>query len=370
MAFSIEARVPFLDHELVEFIFSLPIDQKIKGGWNRAVYRNAMKGRMPEKNRLRRSKIGFTNPDITWMKAKAPRSAPIFGVARARRAAISTTRARSSAAWDEYLAGRPGDGLIFWRVLVTELWMRRYIDQSVAVARDGRPSTKPASRARRRLRAPPGADAPHPHQGAARPGLRRVREAACCEPGDWLAVSEKFVTISQGRVIHQSVVRPGWLAKLLVKGVTKHPDDVGYSDPRKMQVAIMQAGWLRMFVRDDRRRRDRDSCSGRRGDFYRIAGHRISEIDGFNPATVKPFDEFAMLGPEDPDARRRRDRRRTSAAPVAIVDANNINVEVLGTSPGFPLDAKAVARGPARQPDGPERRAHADHHRATRDRGS
>ena len=51
MAFSIEARVPFLDHELVEFIFSLPIDQKIKGGWNRAVYRNAMKGRMPEKSR-------------------------------------------------------------------------------------------------------------------------------------------------------------------------------------------------------------------------------------------------------------------------------------------------------------------------------
>ena len=37
-------------------------------------------------------------------------------------------------AWDEYLAGRPGDGLIFWRVLVTELWMRRYIDDPVAVA--------------------------------------------------------------------------------------------------------------------------------------------------------------------------------------------------------------------------------------------
>ena len=58
----------------------------------------------------------------------------------------------------------------------------------------------------------------------------------------------------------------------------------------------------------------------RHGDFYRIAGHRISEIDGFSPATVKPFDEFAMLGPADPDAaaaeiaaaRRRagRDRRR------------------------------------------------------------
>jgi hypothetical protein len=41
--------------------------------------------------------------------------------------------ARLVGAWDEYLAGRPGDGLIFWRVLVSELWMRRYMDRSVAV---------------------------------------------------------------------------------------------------------------------------------------------------------------------------------------------------------------------------------------------
>jgi hypothetical protein len=160
------------------------------------------------------------------------------------------------------------------------------------------------------------------------------------QPGDWLAVSEKFVTISQGRVIHYSVVRPGLLARMLVKGVTKHPDDVGYSDPRKMQVAIMQAGWWRMlfamigggFTR---------LVFGRRGDFYRIAGHRISEIDGFSPATVKPFDEFAMLGPADPNAAA-NEIARASGAPTAIVDANNINVEVLGTSTAFPVDRSVV----------------------------
>ena len=132
MAFSIEARVPFLDHELVEFIFGLPIDQKIKGGWNRAVYRNAMKGRMPEKNRLRRSKIGFTNPDIAWMKEKAREIRAVFASPPlASRGIYDQTQLVT--AWDEYLAGRPGDGLVFWRVLVTELWMRRYIDQAVAV---------------------------------------------------------------------------------------------------------------------------------------------------------------------------------------------------------------------------------------------
>jgi F420-0:gamma-glutamyl ligase len=161
------------------------------------------------------------------------------------------------------------------------------------------------------------------------------------QPEDWLAVSEKFVTISQGRVIHHSVVRPGVLAKLLVKGVTKHPDDVGYSDPRKMQVAIMQAGWWRMLVAMIIGATSR-LVLRRRGDFYRIAGHRISEIDGFSPATVKPFDEFAMLGPANPDAAAEEISAHMGGVPVVIVDANNINVEVLGTSPGFPADASAV----------------------------
>jgi asparagine synthase (glutamine-hydrolysing) len=133
MAFSIEARVPFLDHELVEFIFSLPIDQKIEGGWNRAVYRRAMRGRMPESSRTRRSKIGFTNPDITWMKARAPEIRAIFSSPELASRDLFEPAALV-AAWDDYLAGRPGDGLIFWRVLVSELWMRRYVDQPVAVA--------------------------------------------------------------------------------------------------------------------------------------------------------------------------------------------------------------------------------------------
>lgn len=133
MAFSIEARVPFLDHELVEFIFGLPIDQKIKGGWNRAVYRNAMKGRMPEKNRRRRSKIGFTNPEVTWARQRSATIAEIFrspefvgrGLWNAPRVATE---------FDRWAAGGPGEWLSFWRILVTELWMQRYLDRSVGVS--------------------------------------------------------------------------------------------------------------------------------------------------------------------------------------------------------------------------------------------
>jgi hypothetical protein len=158
--------------------------------------------------------------------------------------------------------------------------------------------------------------------------------------GDWVAMSEKVVAISEGRVIHQSVVRPGPLAKLIVKGTKKYEHDVAFSDARKMQVAIMQTGSARaafaMVVGGVTK------LFGRHGDFYRVAGHRISEIDGFNPDTVAPFDEFAMLGPADPD-KACATYARFLGHPVTIIDGNNINVEVLGMSPDMPVD-KAAAR--------------------------
>jgi len=158
--------------------------------------------------------------------------------------------------------------------------------------------------------------------------------------GDWVAMSEKVVAISEGRVIHRSVVRPGPLAKLIVKGTRKYDNDVAFSDPHKMQVAIMQTGSARaafaMVVGG------LTKLFGRHGDFYRIAGHRISEIDGFNPDTVAPFDEFAMLGPADPD-KACASYAKVLGHPVVIIDGNNINVEVLGMSPDLPVD-RATAR--------------------------
>ncbi|MDP2587483.1 MAG: hypothetical protein Q8P33_01750 [bacterium] len=157
--------------------------------------------------------------------------------------------------------------------------------------------------------------------------------------GDWLAISEKFMSIAEGRVIHESVVRPGMLAKLLVKGVTKHKDDIGYSHPKKMQVAIMQAGYWRMVAAMLIGSLTR--LFGRRGDFWRIAGHRVSEIDGFNPDAMPPFNEFAMLGPADP-SKTSQELEDRFGLPCAIIDGNNINVEVLGMSAGLTLSAEQV----------------------------
>ncbi|MEI6462051.1 MAG: asparagine synthase (glutamine-hydrolyzing) [bacterium] len=130
MAFSIESRVPFLDSDLVEYIFNLPIDQKIKNGWTRYVYRNAMKGHMPELNRLRRSKIGFTNPEQGWMRDKGDIILSIFESDLFKSRGIYDTNAVVSMfkKWIINPDAIQGDGLIFWRILVTELWMRNYLD--------------------------------------------------------------------------------------------------------------------------------------------------------------------------------------------------------------------------------------------------
>jgi asparagine synthase (glutamine-hydrolysing) len=66
MAFSVEARVPFLDHRLVEFVLGLPSSYKVRHGMTKYVMRRAMRGLLPEKIRNRVTKLGFATPERKW----------------------------------------------------------------------------------------------------------------------------------------------------------------------------------------------------------------------------------------------------------------------------------------------------------------
>jgi len=69
MAFSIESRVPFLDHRLVEFVFSLNDDDKFSQGITKKVLRNALKSILPSKIAGRMDKKGFVTPgEIKWLR--------------------------------------------------------------------------------------------------------------------------------------------------------------------------------------------------------------------------------------------------------------------------------------------------------------
>lgn len=71
MAFSIEARVPFLDYRLAEYIYNLPPDKKINNGITKSVLRDAMKDVLPQQVLNRKDKMGFVTPEELWLKEQA-----------------------------------------------------------------------------------------------------------------------------------------------------------------------------------------------------------------------------------------------------------------------------------------------------------
>jgi asparagine synthase (glutamine-hydrolysing) len=67
MAFSREVRLPFLSHELVEFVFSLPSSLKIQEGWTKWILRKAMEPELPAEITWRKDKMGFQAPHEKWL---------------------------------------------------------------------------------------------------------------------------------------------------------------------------------------------------------------------------------------------------------------------------------------------------------------
>jgi len=72
MSQSVESRVPFLDHRLVEFTVNLPSDHKIWGGMAKRVMRHALADTLPKEVIKRRTKLGFGGTFSSWVEALQP----------------------------------------------------------------------------------------------------------------------------------------------------------------------------------------------------------------------------------------------------------------------------------------------------------
>ena len=70
MAHGTEVRLPFLNFELVNFIFSLPSSFKIKNGFTKYILRKTMTGKLPDKITWNTEKTGFEPPQKKWMQDK------------------------------------------------------------------------------------------------------------------------------------------------------------------------------------------------------------------------------------------------------------------------------------------------------------
>ena len=71
MSHSVETRLPFLDHRLVEFVFSLPDEFRLQKSVSKRVLREAMKSLLPESVRNRKYKLGLPAPEHEWMHENA-----------------------------------------------------------------------------------------------------------------------------------------------------------------------------------------------------------------------------------------------------------------------------------------------------------
>jgi asparagine synthase (glutamine-hydrolysing) len=128
MAHSVEARVPFLDHRLVEFAFSLPWNQKIFRGTRKRILRNAMKGIIPESVRNRKDKIAFGTPEDIWFKKKLRGTALeiINSESFQQRPFFNAGKVKETLGG--YQQGRMNIISDIWRCVNLELWLRLFID--------------------------------------------------------------------------------------------------------------------------------------------------------------------------------------------------------------------------------------------------
>jgi asparagine synthase (glutamine-hydrolysing) len=128
MKFSLETRFPFLDHHLVEKTLSIPTDNYIRNGYTKAIMREAFKGILPEKIRMRKDKTGFSTPEADWFKNEKLQtilSDIIESDSFRNRGYFNVKQCKSDfKSFQKNQRHNPE----FWKWISLELWFRQFID--------------------------------------------------------------------------------------------------------------------------------------------------------------------------------------------------------------------------------------------------
>jgi F420-0:gamma-glutamyl ligase-like protein len=149
------------------------------------------------------------------------------------------------------------------------------------------------------------------------------------QAGDLVVVSEKVVAITQGRAFRLDEIKPSGLAKLLSRFVYKNPAGIGLASPYTMELALREVGrfkliWAAMIAAIGK-------LFGIRGLFYRLCGDKARAIDGPCDYTIPPYNNYAVLGPEQPELVAKEISAVLGCA-TAVIDANDLGVNILGVS--------------------------------------
>jgi asparagine synthase (glutamine-hydrolysing) len=122
MAVSLETRVPFLDHRVVEFAWRMPFNLKIRDGQSKWALRQVLYRHVP-REMMERPKQGFGVPIGGWLRGPLREWAEeLLDEARLRREGFFDP-APIRALWDAHRAGRVTEPHLLWDVLMFQAWL-------------------------------------------------------------------------------------------------------------------------------------------------------------------------------------------------------------------------------------------------------
>lgn len=125
MAVSLEARVPLIDHRLVEFAWRLPSHVKLRGGTTKWLLRQVLYRHVP-KEIIERPKMGFAVPLAEWLRGPLRDWAEtLLAEPRLREAGLLDVQVVRRH-WGEHLSGRRNWQHLLWGVLMFEAWRQRW----------------------------------------------------------------------------------------------------------------------------------------------------------------------------------------------------------------------------------------------------
>jgi asparagine synthase (glutamine-hydrolysing) len=122
MAASLEVRVPLLDHRLVEFAWSLPLDLKIRENRGKCILRQVLDRYVP-RALVDRPKTGFRVPLGEWLRGPMRDWAEALLAENRLRSEGFFDPALIRVRWADHLRGRPADVTPLWSVLMFEAWL-------------------------------------------------------------------------------------------------------------------------------------------------------------------------------------------------------------------------------------------------------
>jgi asparagine synthase (glutamine-hydrolysing) len=127
MAASIESRVPFLDHKLVEFVAKLPPSLKLRGWTTKYILRKAMEDILPQEI-LHRKKMGFPVPIREWFRKGAFQDLQEYLLGDRTMARGCFNRTYIKNLLNSHISGFQDHSERLWSLLNFEIWNRIFID--------------------------------------------------------------------------------------------------------------------------------------------------------------------------------------------------------------------------------------------------